>query len=174
MAAHKRPPIPVIVLVVLALVGGGTWWWWWTSTHPATPANQLSGVVETTEYQVAATLAGRIASVEAAEGDQVKAGQVLVKLDTEALDLGVKQAKAGVDAAKAALKQARDDKDSDAEIAAAKAKLPDLAALFVCDIMSEESEISWQHTSDVAPLLKAYPNLQHLRVRGLMGGFELA
>lgn len=150
MAAHKRPPIPVIVLVVLALVGGGTWWWWWTSTHPATPANQLSGVVETTEYQVAATLAGRIASVEAAEGDQVKAGQVLVKLDTEALDLGVKQAKAGVDAAKAALKQARDDKDSDAEIAAAKAKVTQAeAAVGLAEVQRGYTSVPAPHDGTV-------------------------
>src|SRR5262249_8560819 len=49
-------------------------------------------------------------------------------------------------------------------------KLPSLAALFCGDIHAEESELSWQSFTDVSPILAAYPNLQHLRVRGGMGG----
>lgn len=122
MATRKRPPIPVIVLVVLALAGGGAWWWW-SSTHPASADQSLSGVVETRQYQVAPVIAGRVAEVKVAEGDAVAAGQELVVLDPAALDLQVKQAGAGLDAAKATLQQAKDDEDSDAEIAAASARV---------------------------------------------------
>lgn len=45
-------------------------------------------------------------------------------------------------------------------------RLPHLAALFIGEMVSEESEISWIHLSDLSPLWTAYPALQHLRIRG--------
>lgn len=54
-------------------------------------------------------------------------------------------------------------------LAAARDRLPDLRALFIGDIVSEESEISWIEQSDLSPLLLAYPNLEHLQIRGAGG-----
>ena len=54
-------------------------------------------------------------------------------------------------------------------LVAAKAKFPNLKALFFGDITMEESEISWINQSDMAPLFAAYPKLEHLRVRGGQG-----
>ncbi len=51
-------------------------------------------------------------------------------------------------------------------LAAAAGKLPNLTALFIGDIVMEESEISWIQQSDLSPLVQAYPNLERLRVRG--------
>ncbi|MFO0756066.1 MAG: WGR domain-containing protein [Byssovorax sp.] len=45
-------------------------------------------------------------------------------------------------------------------------KLTGLAALFINDTHPEEYEVSWQYFTDLAPLLDAYPGLEHLRVRG--------
>ena len=56
-----------------------------------------------------------------------------------------------------------------AALAGAAARLPKLRALFLGDIISEECEISWINQSDVAPLLEAYPDLEHFRVRGGTG-----
>ena len=127
MAGEKRkhPPIPVIVVVLALLIGGGVWWWW-SSTHPTTASaqEQISGSVEANEYQVAAALSGRVTAVKVAEGDQVTAGQELVRLDRSAAKLQVEQAQQGVKAADAALTNARDDDNSTkADIAAAKARL---------------------------------------------------
>lgn len=47
--------------------------------------------------------------------------------------------------------------------------LPTLKAIFFGDITYEECEISWINQTDVSPLLKAYPNLEHFRVRGAQG-----
>lgn len=55
-------------------------------------------------------------------------------------------------------------------ICAAAPRLPGLAALFIHDVTAEECEVSWQNFTDVAPILAAYPDLQHLRVRGDTGG----
>lgn len=51
-------------------------------------------------------------------------------------------------------------------LVSAKAKLPNLRALFFGDITFEECEISWIIQTDVSPLLAAYPKLEHFRVRG--------
>ena len=71
MSTHKRPPIPVIVLVVLLVAGLGGWWWW-SATRPAADAGLvLTGQVETTEVAIAPAMAGRIVSIDVAEGDRV-------------------------------------------------------------------------------------------------------
>jgi hypothetical protein len=51
-------------------------------------------------------------------------------------------------------------------LVAAKAKLSALRAIFLGDIVMEESEISWIQQSDVGPLLQAFPGLEEFRVRG--------
>ncbi|MBW4694065.1 MAG: STM4015 family protein [Lyngbya sp. HA4199-MV5] len=48
-------------------------------------------------------------------------------------------------------------------------RLPNLKALFIGDITSEECEISWLAQSDMSPVLQAYPQLELLQVRGGMG-----
>jgi hypothetical protein len=48
----------------------------------------------------------------------------------------------------------------------AASKLPALKAVFFGDITYEECEISWIVQTSMAPLLKAYPRLEELRVRG--------
>ncbi|MEM9219893.1 MAG: STM4015 family protein [Cyanobacteria bacterium P01_F01_bin.150] len=45
-------------------------------------------------------------------------------------------------------------------------RLPNLKAVFIGDITYEECEISWLVQSDMSPLLKAYPQLEILQVRG--------
>jgi hypothetical protein len=54
-------------------------------------------------------------------------------------------------------------------LAGAAPRLPNLNALFLGDILSEESEISWIEQSDVTPLLRAFPGLERLDVRGGQG-----
>ena len=122
--SHRRPPIPVIVLLVLALIGGGLWWWWSsTQAESAAAAATLSGNVEADQYQITPALAGRVTAVKVAEGDQVKRGDTLVKLDTKALKLQLSQAKEGMNAAKAAVKNAKNDSDSTkADVKAARAR----------------------------------------------------
>lgn len=54
-------------------------------------------------------------------------------------------------------------------LVAARDRLPALKAIFLGDITSEESEISWIRQSDVSPILAAYPELEHFGVRGADG-----
>ena len=48
----------------------------------------------------------------------------------------------------------------------AKNKLTNLKAIFIGDIESTECEISWIRQSDISPILRAYPQLEILQVRG--------
>ena len=67
-----------------------------------------------------------------------------------------------------------DDPQSSSEevvqlLVSAREKLPNLKGIFLGDIVSEENEISWIQQTDVSPLLTAYPDLEHLRLRGSDG-----
>ncbi|SOD58275.1 hypothetical protein SAMN06297387_10168 [Streptomyces zhaozhouensis] len=53
-----------------------------------------------------------------------------------------------------------------AAIVAARDRLTSLRAVFVGDIVMEESEISWIHQGRVTDLLDAFPELEELGVRG--------
>jgi membrane fusion protein YbhG len=118
--AGRRRIVPVIVVLLIAAAIAGAWWY---STQRQTAENNaVSGTVEATEYQVASSLAGRIETVTVTEGDTVKAGQVIVLLDTAALKLQVQQANDAVRAAQAAVTQAKDT-GTNADVRAAQARL---------------------------------------------------
>lgn len=119
--AHRRPPLPAIVLVVVILAAGG-WWWWSSQGGGADESTAFAGTVESTEYRVASAIGGRITTVTVGEGDVVAAGDVLARLDARAFDLQLEQAKQGVKAAQAQVRQATDD-GTDAEVDVAAAKL---------------------------------------------------
>ncbi|GAA0679029.1 STM4015 family protein [Streptomyces samsunensis] len=59
-----------------------------------------------------------------------------------------------------------DADDAIEQLLMAKDRLTSLEAVFIGDIIPEESEISWIEQSDVTPVLRAYPGLRELGVRG--------
>lgn len=72
-------------------------------TRTIDTALTASGTVEAVEVSIASELSGRVAEVLVAEGDAVKAGDVLLKLDDTALQAQRRRAVAALDTAKAAL-----------------------------------------------------------------------
>ncbi|WP_330347259.1 STM4015 family protein [Streptomyces sp. NBC_00582] len=56
-------------------------------------------------------------------------------------------------------------------LAGAADRLTGLQALYLADLMFEESELSWIVQGDVSPILQAYPRLRELAVRGSTDGF---
>jgi HlyD family secretion protein len=109
------------LLFIAAVVLGGTYWW---QVRPAAVngGDVISGTIEATEVTVAAESSGRVASVNAAEGDAVRAGQELVVFDTALLQAQRAQAEAARTAAQGALAAA------EANAAAAQAQLDQLLA----------------------------------------------
>ncbi|MFC6884002.1 MULTISPECIES: STM4015 family protein [Actinomadura] len=56
--------------------------------------------------------------------------------------------------------------DPVALLADAADRFPALRALFIGDIVMEESEVSWIEHSDITPVFEAYPRLERFDVRG--------
>jgi len=113
---HKLRPL-IVILVIAAIVGGG---YWYFSQNPAqltdlklklgliTEAEasgiySVSGFVEAEEISVAPQIKGRITFIGADEGDFVEAGQPIVQLDTDLLEVEIQQALAKIATAKAHL-----------------------------------------------------------------------
>ncbi|MEZ0111367.1 hypothetical protein ABH920_005382 [Catenulispora sp. EB89] len=56
------------------------------------------------------------------------------------------------------------------DLVAVAGRLPGLRALFVNDLVDEQSQPSWIYVPDLGPVLEAYPNLAELWVRGTPEG----
>jgi multidrug resistance efflux pump len=100
------------ILLLLALAGGGYYWW---TTRPTTTAAALftpqvksvqitgSGTIEAEIVAITSEIGGRITAFHADEGDEVKAGAVLVELDPAAWQAQRDQQQAALAAARANL-----------------------------------------------------------------------
>jgi HlyD family secretion protein len=115
MRKHKRyVAIPVVVLLLVCAAAA----WWYVSSNPglldqiglaagAGPSGVLavSGIVEAEEVAVTTEMGGRVAQVLADEGDAVREGDLLIRLDDALLLAQREQAEAALEAAEAALAQ---------------------------------------------------------------------
>jgi HlyD family secretion protein len=102
-----------IIAAAVILLGGG-YYAWRTFGDRGLPAGIASGNgrIEATEIDIAAKIPGRIREILVREGDFVKAGQVLVRMNTDQLEAKRRQAEAelqraiiGVDTAKSQVVQ---------------------------------------------------------------------
>ncbi|MEA3338872.1 MAG: efflux RND transporter periplasmic adaptor subunit [Chloroflexota bacterium] len=118
MKREKMVPIIIIAAVVIAVVAAGIYF----ATNPAAWQQVLaeldlaepkaeglmaSGFIETEEVVISPELGGRVVKLLADEGDEVEAGQVLMRLDATLLDAQIAVAQAGLEVAQAGLAQAQ-------------------------------------------------------------------
>jgi multidrug resistance efflux pump len=75
----KRPTFVVIALVVIALLAGA--YYFYNITRPVNTALTASGTVEAAEILIAPEVSGKVAEVLVNEGDIVKAGDVLFRIN---------------------------------------------------------------------------------------------
>jgi HlyD family secretion protein len=94
----KKRIIP-LALLVIALAIAATWYWRGKS-HSIGPL-QLHGNVDIREAQLGFRVAGRIALIEREEGDAVRTGDVLARLDPQPLSHEVAEARARLEAGQA-------------------------------------------------------------------------
>ena len=124
---NRRPIlIAAVVVIVLAVVAREVW-----QAHlRGATANQLSGSgsIEATQVDIAPKIGGRVVRLVVNEGDTVRAGQVLVRLDDRDLRAQVDQARASVTADEAKVGQASaaiqtQQQMTDTQVAQARAAL---------------------------------------------------
>jgi HlyD family secretion protein len=120
MHGRRRIIAPIVLLVVV--VGAVAIWYVNQPTAAQDGALTASGTIEATSVVVSPEVAGRVTEVTVAEGDQVAAGDVVVRLDSSLLDAQRGQAEAAIAQATAMRSQA------DAAVAAAQASLDLLRA----------------------------------------------
>src|SRR5512146_1439755 len=116
MTSQKRVVVPVLVLLVAG--GAGAWY----ATHR--PGNgddaiRVSGNIEATEAGVSFKIPGRVVERLVDEGQTVRQGQVIARLETADLQADVALRRAEVGAAQAALAELEAGSRPE-EIAAAK------------------------------------------------------
>lgn len=91
----KRAPLILMILVLLAAAGGAVWW----LTHRQAPQTELLlyGNVDLRQVDLAFNNSERIAQVLVEEGNHVRRGQLLARVDTSRLEPQVTQAAANVE-----------------------------------------------------------------------------
>jgi HlyD family secretion protein len=108
VAKRKKWSRLVVILAVIAMAGG-VGFYTWQKLHPKMVGFASgNGRIEATDIDIAAKIAARIEKIFVDEGDFVRAGQVLVQMQTDTLEAQLNEARAqrdmdihGVNAAEA-------------------------------------------------------------------------
>ncbi len=88
----------IIIFILFIALLGATYAWKRQNGQPAPTGLTLQGNVDIRQVELAFNGSGRIAALLVREGDRVRAGQVLARLDTQRLGLGLEQAEAQTNA----------------------------------------------------------------------------
>src|SRR5208283_3527213 len=109
-AVSTHPRRRVVPFLILGLVALALILWRTVFSHPAPPSNvvSLSGRIEADDSAVACKTSGRIREITVREGDTVKAGEVIARLDDEQIRAREQQSEAALRQASAQLRQAQD------------------------------------------------------------------
>jgi len=98
---HKRPPLPALIILLL-LLAVGMYYGLHALFRSTNGRLRASGAIEASMVNISPELAGKVREVLAAEGQSVKAGDVLLRLDDSLLNAQRALAAAQVDSARAA------------------------------------------------------------------------
>jgi HlyD family secretion protein len=104
----RRWWLPVALALAVLAAGGGGGYYWWQRLHPPLPPGIVfgNGRLEADEINIDTKYAARIANILADEGDLVKAGQVVARMDTRDLQASLNKSEASVRQARRAVDEA--------------------------------------------------------------------
>ena len=107
MSARRRW-IRVALALAVVVGGAGATFYWWQHSQSRLPHGIASGNgrIEADEINIDTKFAGRIAEILADEGDMVKAGQVVARMDTQDIAASLKKSQAQVEQAQRAIEEA--------------------------------------------------------------------
>ncbi len=99
----KKRKIVVGLLAAFLLIGaaGGGYYWYYTTKYVSTDDARVSGTI----VSISSKVSGKVSQLLVAEGDTVKAGQVLASIDPQDIVAQKAQAEAGLAAARANYEQ---------------------------------------------------------------------
>lgn len=104
----KRKFSPRILIPLgLVLAGAGVATWYFLSAPSQTEPLRVSGRIEGYESDIGAKVTGRVESIAVREGDAVRQGQLIVRLDDEQMQAQLKGAAARLDSTQKQEEQAR-------------------------------------------------------------------
>jgi HlyD family secretion protein len=125
----KKKSMRVIVPLLIILAAVAVFLIYHISRRKEAPAIRVTGIIDGTEVNLAAKVAGRISWICCSEGDTVRQNQVVIRLESEDIEASVAQAVAGVEVAKADIKTAEASiANSRANIRSADADMKSAAA----------------------------------------------
>jgi multidrug resistance efflux pump len=93
------------VIVLLIVAAGGAFWYF--RSRNGDDELVFSGTVEARDVEVGSLVGGRVIAVDVQEGDPVKAGQTLVRFETDLGQLQIREQRAVVDESRANLARLR-------------------------------------------------------------------
>jgi HlyD family secretion protein len=107
-APVRRWRLMAFVALIIVLGGAGGGYYWWQRLHPPLPPGIFfgNGRLESDEINIDTKYAARIADILVDEGDMVKAGQVVARMDTRDLQASLKKSQATVSQAQKAVDEA--------------------------------------------------------------------
>lgn len=97
-----------LIAIAMLVAGGGAAYYWWQRLHPPLPPGIAfgNGRLEADEINIDTKYAARIAEMLADQGDLVKAGQVVARMDTRDLQASLKRSQAQAEQAQRAIDEA--------------------------------------------------------------------
>jgi HlyD family secretion protein len=104
----RRRWLRVGFAVAIVVGGAGAAFYWWQHSRSQLPPRIASGNgrIEADEIDIDTKFAGRIAEILADEGDMLKAGQVVARMDTRDIAASLKKSEAQVQQAQKAIEEA--------------------------------------------------------------------
>ncbi len=104
----KKLLIACLAILLLAAAGGGAYLWW-RQLNDRLPAGFVwgNGRIEADDIDITPKYAGRIAELLVEEGDLVRAGQVVARMDTRDLETSLRRAEAEIRQAQHAQQEAQ-------------------------------------------------------------------
>ena len=108
LLSGRRGWLRIALLLAVLGAGAGGGYYFWQRLHPGLPAglSMGNGRLEADEINIDTKYAARIGEMLADEGDLVKAGQVVARMDTRDLQASLKKSEAQVNQARRAVDEA--------------------------------------------------------------------
>lgn len=142
---HKKSRKLLIIPVVLLIAIAAAVWWYLGEKRAQAEDDQLvaSGTIESIHLVVAPQIGGQVAEVLARQGDNVQAGQVLVRFGDSLLEAQLAQAQASLGVAQANYALvASGPLDEQQQVAVAAAELELISAQQALDELYEKNELA--------------------------------